>query len=299
MSNGEARTLSRNRLILLLLAFFATALAVGCGSDESSSGEATGTTDAAITAEACAPEALDPYKDEVLTVGTERPAFPPYFENDDPINGKGFESALAYAIADRLGFGRSSVEWTAVPFNSSFAPGPKRFDFELNQISITPQREEVVDFSIPYYSAAQAVLVPKESELEESTSLEQFKDAKIGVRDGSTSLDAVNDRIDPGEEPTVFETSQKLVSALKDGQVDAVVVDLPTAIFLRDSELPGSTVVGQFEAPGGDEWGALLAEDSELTGCVDFALQNMIDDGTLEEITRQWMSDVAEAPDLS
>jgi polar amino acid transport system substrate-binding protein len=291
--------MSKNRLVLLLLALFATAVVAGCSSDDSSDDAATGTTSAAVTAADCTPENLNTFKEGVLTVGTDSPAYPPYFEDDDPTNGKGFESAVAYEIADQLGFDRSSVEWTTVPFNASYAPGPKKFDFDVNQISITPPREKVVDFSTPYYNANQAVLVAKGSDLAGITSLDELKDAKIGVQIGTTSLEDVKAEIDPASEPQVFDNSNDVVSALKVGQVDAIVVDLPTAIYLRDVELPGSSVAGQFAGSGGDEWGALLAKDSELTPCVNFALQNMIDDGTLDEITKQWMSDAADAPELS
>jgi polar amino acid transport system substrate-binding protein len=143
------------------------------------------------------------------------------------------------------------------------------------------------------------VLVAKGSDLEGITSLDQLQDSTIGVQIGSTSLDAVEEQIQPSTDPKVFDNSNDVVSALKQGQVDAIVVDLPTAIYLRDVEVPGSSVVGQFDAPGGDEWGALLAKDSPLTECVNFALQNMIDDGTLDEITKQWMSDAASAPELN
>jgi polar amino acid transport system substrate-binding protein len=290
--------MSRFRLVSVLFAVFALAFATGCGSDDSSSDESTAPT-ASVTAADCTPENLETFEEGVLTVGTDSPAYPPYFEDDDPTNGKGFESAVAYEIADQLGFDRSAVEWTVVPFNASYAPGPKKFDFDVNQISITPPREKVVDFSTPYYTAAQAVLVAKGSDLEGITSLDQLQDSTIGVQIGSTSLDAVEEQIAPATQPKVFDNSNDVVSALKTGQVDAIVVDLPTAIFLRDVEIPGSTVVGQFDAPGGDEWGALLAKDSPLTECVNFALQNMIDDGTLDEITKQWMSDAASAPELN
>ncbi len=291
--------MSRTRLVSILLALFATALVAGCSSDDSSNDESTGTTTASVTAADCTPENLSTYKDGVLTVGTDSPAYPPYFEDDDPTNGKGFESAVAYAIGEQLGFDRSSVEWTTIPFNASYAPGPKKFDFDVNQISITPNREKVVDFSTPYYNANQAVLVAKGSDLAEITSLSDLQDASIGVQIGTTSLDDVNEQIDPSSEPKVYDNSNDVVSALKTGQVDAIVVDLPTAIYLRDVELPGSTVAGQFAGSGGDQWGALMAKDSDLTQCVDFALQQMTEDGTLDEITKQWMSDAADAPELS
>lgn len=290
--------MSKSRLVPLLFALFAMAFVAGCSDDDSSSDE-SGTTTTTVSAEDCTPENLSTYEDGVLTVGTDSPAYSPYFEDDDPTNGKGFESAVAYAIGDRLGFDRSSLEWTTVPFNASYAPGPKKFDFDVNQISITPAREKVVDFSMPYYTASQGVLVGKGSDLEDVSSLEDLQDATMGVQIGTTSLEAVNDEIDPSTEPKVYDNSNDVVSALKSGQVDAIVVDLPQAIYLRDVEVSGSSVVGQFDAPGGDEWGALLAKDSDLTECVNFALESMTEDGTLDEITRQWMSDAASAPELS
>ncbi len=290
--------MSKTRLVPLLFALFAMAFVAGCSSDDSSSDE-SGTTATTVSAEDCTPENLGTYKDGVLTVGTDSPAYSPYFEDDDPTNGKGFESAVAYAIGDQLGFDRSSVEWTTVPFNASYAPGPKKFDFDVNQISITPAREKVVDFSMPYYTASQGVLVGKGSDLEGVTSLEDLKDASMGVQIGTTSLEAVNDEIEPTSEPKVFDNSNDVVAALKSGQVDAIVVDLPQAIYLRDVEVSGSSVVGQFDAPGGDQWGALLSKESALTECVNFALESMTEDGTLDEITRQWMSDAASAPELS
>ena len=290
--------MSKSRLVPLLFALFAMAFVAGCSDDDSSSDE-SGTTTTTVSAEDCTPENLSTYEDGVLTVGTDSPAYSPYFEDDDPTNGKGFESAVAYAIGDRLGFDRSSLEWTTVPFNASYAPGPKKFDFDVNQISITPAREKVVDFSMPYYTASQGVLVGKGSDLEDVSSLEDLQDATMGVQIGTTSLEAVNDEIDPSTEPKVYDNSNDVVSALKSGQVDAIVVDLPQAIYLRDVEVSGSSVVGQFDAPGGDEWGALLAKDSDLTECVNFALESMAEDGTLDEITRQWMSDAASAPELS
>lgn len=285
------------RFTVLVFTLFATVLVVGCGGD-SPDEESTGTTPAAAAAEDCSPDNLDTFKDGVLTVGTDRPAFAPYFEDDDPSNGRGFESAVAYAIAGQLGFSVSEVEWTTVPFKASYAPGPKEFDFDVNQISITPAREKGVDFSSPYYTASQGVLVTGDSDLEGITDLDQLKDAKIGVQADTTSLEAVSTEIDPSEKPKVFEDSDDVVSALKSGQVDAVVVDLPQAIELREVEVPGSSLVGQFDAPGGDEWGAVLAKDSDLTRCVDLALGSLEEDGTLEEITTQWMSDAASAPEL-
>jgi len=290
---------SRNRLVLFLIAVFALALFVGCGSSDDSSDESSSSGDETTTASSCTPEDLSTFKDGVLTIGTDSPAYPPYFEDDDPTNGRGFESALGYAIAGELGFNKSEVEWATVQFDASYRPGPKDFDFDLNQISITPEREKAVSFSVPYYTANQAVLVKAGSDFEKVTSLDELKEATIGVQVGTTSLDAVKEQIDPETEPRTFNNSNDVVSAFKQDQVDAIVVDLPTAIFLRDAELNDAVVAGQFEQEGGDEWGALMAKDSDLKSCVDQAIDTLREEGTLQEITNQWMSDSAKAPMLS
>jgi polar amino acid transport system substrate-binding protein len=248
--------------------------------------------------DSCEKDQLETFKEGVLTIGTDKPAFPPYFIDDDPTNGKGFESAVAYAIARELGFEKSEVEWTVVPFNASYRPGPKDFDFDVNQISITPQRARRVDFSEPYYEAPQAIIATKDSPAAGATSLAQLKDVTIGVQIGTTSLDAVNASIQPTTQPKVFDDSNAVVTAIKQGQVDAVVVDLPTALFLTAVELPNASVVGQFEAPGGDEWGALLEKDSPLTPCVNEAIGTLKESGELDEITQRWMSESADAPVL-
>jgi len=288
---------SRNRLVLFLIAVLGLALFVGCGSSDDSSNEGSGSS-GATTASDCTPEGLGTFKDGVLTIATDSPAYPPCFEDDDPTNGKGFESALGYAIAGELGFNDSQVEWATVPFDASYRPGPKDFDFDLNQISITPDREKAVSFSVPYYTANQAVLVKKGSELDGITSLDQLKDASIGVQVGTTSLDAVEEQIQPEADPKIFNNSNDVVTAFKQDQVDAIVVDLPTAIYLRDAELSDTVVAGQFEQEGGDQWGALMAKDSDLKGCVDQAIETLRENGTLEELTNQWMADSAKAPML-
>ncbi len=190
------------------------------------------------------------------------------------------------------------MTWTVVPFNSSFAPGPKDFDFDINQISITPKRAENVDFSSPYYEAEQAVVALKDSDAASATSLADLADAAIGVQIGTTSLDAVTAEIQPSQDPDVFQTSNDVVSALKNGQVDVVVVDVPTAYFLTAVQVPEAAVVGQFPAPGGDEWGALLEKDSPLTACVSAAVDSLNESGELPEIEKQWMSEATKAPVL-
>lgn len=282
-------SLKKLSLALLLPALLSIA---GCGSSD----DTTGT---AATASSCKPGQLQTEQQGVLTIATDKPAYPPYFEDDDPTNGEGFESAVAYAIAKQLGYPKDKVKWTVESFNSSFAPGPKGFDFDVNQISITPVREKAVDFSAPYYTANQAVVALKDSEAAEATSLADLQDADLGVQIGTTSLEAAEEEIEPSSRPEVFNTSNDVVQALKNEQIDAVVVDLPTALYLTAVQVPEATIVGQFSAPGGDRWGALLEKDSELTGCVSEAIEALEGSGELEKITQRWMSQAAEAPELS
>jgi polar amino acid transport system substrate-binding protein len=271
------------------LAAIALFLLAGCGSSDSG--------DSATTA-SCEKGKLETQSAGALTVATDSPAFPPYFEDDEPANGEGFESAVAYAIGKHLGYPPAKVKWTVEPFESSYAPGPKDFDFDVNQISITPEREKQVDFSAPYYTANQAVVALKDSDAAKATSLADLKDAQMGVQIGTTSLDAVEEEIEPSDRPRVFNTSNDVVTELKNEQVEAVVVDLPTALYLTAVQVPAATVVGQFSAPGGDRWGALLGKDSPLTACVSEAIEEMRQSGELGEITKRWMSQAAGAPEL-
>jgi polar amino acid transport system substrate-binding protein len=277
---------------LVALAALVLVLA-GCGSSDDSTD-----TSASASAETCKPGQLPTTEQGVLTIATDKPAYPPYFEDDDPTNGEGFESAVAYAVADQLGYPKAKVKWTVEAFNSSFAPGPKDFDFDVNQISITPVREKAVDFSAPYYTANQAVVALKDSDAASAESLEELQDAKLGVQIGTTSLEAAEAAIEPSSRPEVFNTSNDVVQALKNEQIDAVVVDLPTALYLTAVQVPEATVVGQFSAPGGDQWGALLERDSELTACVSEAVEALESSGELEKITQRWMSQAAGAPEL-
>jgi polar amino acid transport system substrate-binding protein len=291
-----------HRLLLFLLAGLLSLVVAACGDDDeepagtANEPAATATASATEAADACEPDALELKTDGTLTVGTDKPAYPPYFEDDDPANGKGFESAVAYAIADELGL--DAVEWTVVPFNASFAPGPKDFDFDINQISITEKRAERVDFSDPYYTAPQAVIALKDSAAAGAASLADLKDAKLGVQIGTTSLDAAMASIQPSSQPQVFNDSNDTVRALKTKRVDAIVVDLPTAFYLTAAEVPEATIVGQFDAPGGDDWGVVLEKDSPLTDCVNQAIGELESSGELQEITDKWMGGQAGAPEL-
>jgi polar amino acid transport system substrate-binding protein len=274
------------RLAFLALLIAASAMvATGCGDKKEDSSGST----SAVSAADCQKDKLTLVDAGTLTVGTDKPAYPPYFEDDDPTNGKGFESAVAYAVADKLGVEKADVKWTVVPFNSSYAPGEKKFDFDVNQISKSSDREKAVDFSSTYYTTPQAVVVPKKSDFADVTTLDGLKDAEIGVQVGTTSLDAVKEQIQPTKDPTVFNDSNDVVTALKQNQVDAVVVDLPTALYLTAAEVPDATVVGQFSAPKGDNWGAVLSKDSALTKCVSWAIDELRSSGELKTITDQYL----------
>src|SRR4249919_2786858 len=178
-------------------------LALGCAPQASSTATDTSPSTGSQTAADCAQGKT--MKDGVLTVGTDSPAYDPWFRHNDPTNGQGYESAVAYAVAKELGFAESAVEWTKVPFNSSYAPGPKKFDFDVNQISITPAREKVVSFSDGYYSAAQGLIALKGSPVADATSLADLKGYKLGAQTGTTSLQAIRDDIQPTTESLVFE----------------------------------------------------------------------------------------------
>jgi polar amino acid transport system substrate-binding protein len=286
----------RNRLALFLLVVVAAFTIASCGDDDE--GDSGSSSSQSANSDSCSKGQLALVNPGQLTVGTDKPAFPPYFEDDDPTNGKGFESAVAYGVAKNLGFSKDEVKWTVVPFNSSYAPGPKKFDFDINQISITPDRAKVVDFSDPYYVAPQAVVVGKGSDLAGASSLADLKDATIGVQIGTTSLDAVNDVIKPSNDPKVFNDSNDVVTALKQNQVDAIVTDLPTGFYITAAQVEGSKIIGQFNAPGGDSFGLLLEKDSELTPCVNKALGKLESSGELKQITDRWMGEAAGAPEL-
>ncbi len=274
---------------MLLTIALALALAACGGDDDGHAGS---------TAADCSRAALPLVSSGKLTVGTADPALPPYFEGGDPFNGRGFEGAMAYAIADALGFAPSVVAWTVVPLRNSFAPGPKNFDFDINQISITEPRAKQVDFSVPYYTTPQAVVVATGSPYARARTFSKLSDARFGVQRGTASLDAVNAVISPNRRPRVYNDSGDTVRALKSGQVDAIVLDLPTAFILTATEIKGGTIVGQFQAPGGEDWGVVLAKGSGLTPCVDAAIGRVRDSGELQKITDQWIG--AEAvPELT
>ncbi|MEV7802117.1 ABC transporter substrate-binding protein [Microbispora sp. NPDC088329] len=287
----------------LLLASGALVLAAAaCAPANDTSTTATGAASPAGSAAAnvCAKESLKLTTPGKLTIGTDKPAYEPWFKDDDPSNGQGFESAVAYAVAGKMGFTKDEVAWAVVPFDSSFAPGPKQFDFDINQISATPERAKAVDFSQGYYTVKQGVVTLGGTKFASATSLAELKDAKIGVQAGTTALEAVRSVIQPAKDPSVFNQQVDAVNALKNKQVDAIVVDLPTAFYVTAAQVEGSKIVGQFAANGGqpEEFGLLFQKGSPLVSCVDKALGDLKSSGELAKIENQWLTAAAGAPEL-
>ena len=245
--------------------------------------------------DSCAKEDLTLVQEGVLTIGTDEPSFPPWFDFDGgPATGTGFESAVAYAVAGELGFTADEVEWVVVPFNNSFAPGEKDFDFDINQISITEEREEAVDFSDGYYNVNQALLGFTDSDIASATSMEDLKAYRLGAQVGTTSLDFITDVIEPETEPLVYDTNADAKAAFDAGQLDGLVLDLPTAFFVSAVEIEGSSVIAQFPASEDDpeQFGMLFEEGNPLRDCVNEALASI----DLDAIQQEWLSDVVDAP---
>jgi polar amino acid transport system substrate-binding protein len=297
------------KLLTLLAALVLALVAAGCGGDDEDEQAAPATTaETAASGGDCSMENLDLVTPGKLTIGTDNPAYPPWFGGpekspwkiSDPRSGQGFESAVAYAVADELGFQRGNVEWVVVPFSNSFKPGPKNFDFDINQISYSDQRAQAVDFSDSYYDVNQSVVALSSSKIANAKSIADLKDAKLGAPVGTTSYQYIVDNIKPSQQPGVYDTLNDGVSALKAKQIDGLVVDLPTAFFVTAAQVENSKIVGQFPAAGEQErFGMVFEKDSTLDDCVNQALASLEDDGKLEEIQQEWLSDKASAPVLS
>ncbi len=285
----------RRRLALVAVPLL---LAAACAPAEDEEPTSAETPEAAE--DACAVDQLPLKEPGVLTVGTDSPAFEPWFVDNDPSNGRGFESAVAYAVAERLGFAEDEVRWVKVRFNNSYKPGPKSFDFDINQISITEARDKVVDFSDGYYSAAQGVIALEGSPVAGATSVADLADYKLGAQTGTTSLTAIREVIRPAEDPLVFTDTNAAKQALQNGQVDAILADVPTAFYITAVEIPEGRILGQFQPETGqqEQFGMLFEQGSELVPCVNAALGELREDGTLADIEQQWLSDVVDVPVL-
>ena len=284
---------------LALLALLVIALAAACGSTTKKSASGSKTS--------CAKSDLNLVTAGKLTVGTDNPAFPPWFGGtpkspwkvSDPRSGQGFESAVAYAVAKQLGFSKGEVEWKHVPFSNSYAPGPKSFDFDINEISYTPARAKVVSFSDSYYDVNQSVVVNKGTPIASVANVAGLKPYELGAQLGTTSYQLIQNTIKPSKKPSVFPTNTGAVQALKNKQIDGLVVDLPTAFYVTAVQVPNSKVLGQFPtSPGGEHFGMVFQKGKSLVRCVNTALSKLRSGGTLKQLQQKWLAKATGAPTL-
>jgi polar amino acid transport system substrate-binding protein len=293
------------------MALAATAAAVGlglvtaCASTTSSSPAGTGATSStaatssASAAAACSYAAIQPdlYTKGVLTVATDQPAYPPWFENNQPSNGKGYESAVAYAVAAQLGFKNSQVTWASEPFDSSYAPGPKKFDFDVNEISYSTQRAQAVSFSNSYYDVQQSLVALKNSPIVSKHTPADLKTYVFGDQIGTTSLSFINSQIQPTQTPKIFNTLNDVKQALQTNQIAAFVTDTPTAQYITSSQIPGSVMVAQFPSTG-EHYGLLFGKGNPLVSCVNKALATLKANGTLQRLQKQYLQAYLSVPTI-
>jgi polar amino acid transport system substrate-binding protein len=288
------------RLVLIAAVTSALALlASGCGGGKKKT--------ASPASSGCATSQLNLVKSGTLTIGTDNPAYPPWYGGSpghgwkvsDPYSGKGYESAVAYALAKQLGFPRAKVTWKYVSFDSAKAPGKKPFDFDINQISYSPARAKVLDFSDSYYDVAQAIAVNGGTRIAKATTVSGLKPYELGAQLGTTSYQLITGTIMPSKKPSVFPTNAGAVQALKNKQIDGLVLDLPTAFYVTSAQVPGSKVLGQFPAkPGGEHFGLVFEKGNPLVTCVNKALAKLRTNGTLQRLDHQWLAKATGAPIL-
>jgi polar amino acid transport system substrate-binding protein len=228
------------------------------------------------------------YSKGVLTVATDDPAYTPWFVSNTPSNGKGYESAVAYEVGSLLGFAHPEVKWVTEPFDSSYAPGPKAFDFDINEISATPDRAKVVTFSISYYDTTQSVVALKSGAIVNRHTPADLKTYLYGDQIGTTGLAYIEDKIKPTRTPRIYNTLDEAVSALQTKQVDAIIVDTPDGQYMASSEVKNGVQVGQFPSTG-EHYGLLLRKGNPLVSCVDSALTVMTRDGALASLSKQYL----------
>ena len=267
------------RLAIILGSTAALGLA-SCGSDDSSS-------------------ACPTIESGKLTIATGTPAFEPWVVGDAPESGEGFEAAIAYAVAGELGYTNENIVWVRTGFDEAVQPGAKNFDFNLQQYSITEERKATVSFSDPYYSTNQAVVGFADSPVASATKLSELKELKFGAQSGTTSLDFILNVIKPTNEPFIYDDNAGAKAALEAKQIDAIVVDLPTAFYISAVEIEGSKVIGQFplsDAVAADNFGLLFDKDNKLVDCVNTALGALKESGKLAEIEKTWLADKTNAP---
>jgi polar amino acid transport system substrate-binding protein len=296
MRTPGARSLALLVALALLLA--------ACGGDdgttepeEGDGGDAAGTVEETA---GCEPDQLPVHQAGTLTVATGEPVFEPWMVDDDPTNQEGFESALVYDLAAELGFGADEVDWVRTGFDEAIAPGDKPYDFNIQQYSITEEREEVVDFSDGYYQVEQALVAAADSPVAEAESLEDLRDARLGAAIGTTSLDYVEDVIAPETQAAVYNDNAAAKAAFDAGQVDGLVFDLPTAYYITAVEIPDAEIVGVLPRVGDspEELGLLFEDGSELVDCVNVALDALRERGRIEELEDQWLADGGNIPTL-
>ncbi len=229
--------------------------------------------------------------DGKLTIATGEPAYYPYVIDDDPASGEGFEAAVAYAVAEELGFSADDVVWVRTSFDAAIAPGPKDYDINLQQFTITPERAESVDFSSPYYAADQAVITTAASPAADATSIADLQGLLVGAMSGTTSFVALEEIIAPTQGAQAFNSNDDALAALQAGQVDAIVVDVPTAFFMTGVQLDEGIIVGSLPEVEGasDEWGLVLTKDSPLTERVTAAVDALRESGRLDELIAEWL----------
>ncbi|WP_089155799.1 ABC transporter substrate-binding protein [Micromonospora sp. NBS 11-29] len=287
--------MARSSRTVALTAAAVVLVAAGCApQDDDPTPAASGSSSAP-----CAKETLKTRTPGKLTIATDEPAYEPWFKDNKPENGEGFEAAVAYAVAEKLGYDRADVTWTRVKFDAAIAPGPKDFDFDVNQFSITQERQRAVDFSPPYYLVRQTVIALKSSRIAGKTTLADLRNAKLGAQVGTTSYRAITDVIKPTTKPQVYNSNDDAKKALQNGQLDGLVVDLPTAFYITGAELTDATIVGQ--VPQGvdpEAFGLLLDKGSPLTSCVSAAVAGLGDAGTLKQLEQKWLTQVAGAAEL-
>ncbi len=259
------------------------------------------------SADACAPDKLALKTAGKLTIGADNPAYPPFFESSDtnpdpwelgdPTNGKGFEGAFAAALAQELGFTKDTTTWIPVPFNNAIAPGPKDYDIYITQVSYSAERAQALDLSDGYYDVAQSVVALKDKPITKVTSIAGLKDFQYGAQVGTTSLNLINTVIAPSKEAKIYDTNDAAVEALKNGQIDGLVVDLPTAFYVTAVQVDNGVIVGQFAPTGeAEHYSVALDKDSPLTPCVNAAIGRLKDSGKLASLTQEWLADKANAP---
>jgi polar amino acid transport system substrate-binding protein len=287
-------------LLLLLVALLGVTAACGSDDDEATP-EPAATDTGAAEVDPCATDQLATIEDGVLTIGADNPSFPPWFQDDKgapwdptgPPTDQGYEAAVTAAVVEQMGFTQDEVSWVVVPFNNSYKPGPKDFDFYVNQVSYTPKRAESVDFSDSYYDVEQAVVTLKSSDFADAASLADVKDAKLGAQLGTTSYDAIVNVVQPDEEPAVYDKNIEAITALKNGQIDGIVVDFPTSLYVTAVQVPNGKIVGRL--PAGEEYlGYVLEKGNPLRDCVNEAIAALQADGTIEQLQDEWIN--ASAP---